>query len=293
MGDYAQSEEYLQKAQYQLAVQYQEQQQNQQATALFLALGDYEDAQERYRQMRLQAAQDALNRGDLSAAIDLLENIRSYANADELYTGSVYQLARQMAQEGELGEAARLYALIPEYKDAAELRDSHYDEYFEDAYRTAQAAMKQKDYLSVIKALSGLDREHTGEKYQDIQQMYQEANYLYADALYADNKPYEALVYYRNILEYKDVKTRKLNRTPYRIIGKWESTKGVVFEFRDDGTCLMDGKELYYFARNYSLMAGDRPEKLDIAYRIVNLRDNSLSIQNQKNKVLYKCTRVE
>ena len=138
-----------------------------------------------------------------------------------------------------------------------------------------------------------LDMTDTGEQYADIQAMFHDAVYQYAEALYADKKPYEALKYYRMILDYKDVSTKKITRVPYQIIGKWESTKGVIFEFRDDGTCVMDGKEMYYYARQYLLQVGERPEEININYNIVYLREKALTIQNTKTKTLYKCTRVE
>ena len=155
------------------------------------------------------------------------------------------------------------------------------------------ALVCQLDDKAAVDALSGLDRENPGEKYKDVDQMYKEANYRYADQLYAEKKPYEALVYYRNILDYKDVSTRKLKRASYEIIGTWESNRGAVFIFRDDGTCSMEGKEMFYFAQGYTLQVGDRPGELDMPWRIVDLRPKSLSLRNSQTQRQYKCVRVE
>jgi hypothetical protein len=122
--------------------------------------------------------------------------------------------------------------------------------------------------------------------------MYQEANYLYANELYNANKPYEALKYYRNILDYKDVSTKKLTRVAYRVVGTWKTDKGAVFTFRDDGTCTIEGKEMYFYAKNFTLMAGDRPEELNINYHIVDSREQRMTLRHTPTKKLYKFTRV-
>ena len=92
---------------------------------------------------------------------------------------------------------------------------------------------------------------------------------------------------------YKDVTTRKLNRVPYLLIGSWRSQKGAEFIFREDGTCLIEGKEMYYYARQYLLQVGDRPEELNIRYNIVYLRNQALTLRHEKTKVIYKCTLFE
>ncbi len=293
LDGFGQSAEYLKKALYQMAVSRQESGDHDGAAGLYQSLKGYLDADARFMEMRHQLAIKALNDGDLESAITQLGEIRGYGNAEELYLSAVYQQAGAREAAGDLDEAARLYALIPEYQDAAARRDTNYDAYYESAYETAMEAMKDKDYKLAIDALSGLDREEPGEKYAYIGEMYREANYRYADQLYEEQKPYEALVYYRNVLDYRDVSTKKLKRVAYEIIGKWESTKGAVFIFRDDGTCSMEGKEMYYYARTYSLLVGDRPDELDILYNIVDLRAKSLSLRHEDTGKLFKCARVE
>lgn len=292
---YASSHAYLQEARYALAKKDMEAGDYAAAAIAFEALTDYADAFDLYQESVYQQALTALNGEDLAGGTALLAKIPGYQNANELYLQGVYQLAALLKQEGRLGEAAAQFALIGGYKDAAEQREACYDAYFADAYATAKEAMTAKDYKTVVEALHELDRTATGEKYADIQSMYEQANYQYANELYSQDLPYQALPYYKNIPHYRDVSTRKLTRVPYRIIGEWESTKGVVIIFREDGTCSFEGRELYFFAKNYTLKTGTRTDELTENYAIVRLPESGkdLTLQNRRTKTYYKMTRIQ
>ncbi len=293
LGDYNQSADYMNKARYQQAAEKMDQKEFEQAASMFAELGEYMDAAMKAKEAWHGLALSALNAGDVDAAITYLGQAKGFGNADELYYSAVYQKAAAEEAAGNLGEAAKLYALIPEYQDAKDKSESNYTTYFESADAIAREGMQKKNYKAVIDALSGLDLSNPGEAYQDLPEMYNEAIYRYADELYAAQKPYEALVYYKMIPDYKDVTTKKLDRTAYNIIGTWESTKGAQFVFREDGTANVLGKEMYYFARQYLVQVGLRPEELDTDYSIVSMRDKSLTLRNTKTRVQYKCARVE
>lgn len=258
----------------------------------FKRLGDYEDAADLWRESVYQQALARLNESDLAGAAEKLREIPGYKNADELYEGAVYQQARAKEDAGDHGAAAQLYAMIPQHEDASRRQEASYDAYYEVAYAAATQGMKEKNYKAVIEALEGLDRENTGDKYADIDQMYQEANYLYANELYNADKPYEALKYYRNIPDYKDVSSKKLDRASYRVLGSWKTSKGAAFIFRDDGTCSIEGKEMYFFAKNFTLKAGDRPDELNVSYHIVDSRELRMTLRHTPSKKLFKLTKV-
>ena len=133
--------------------------------------------------------------------------------------------------------------------------------------------------------------ENASSAYADIGQLYREANYLYANRLYEQKQPYEALVYYRNILDYKDV-DRKLDRVCYRMLGTWVSRTGVYMEFRDDGTCTLDGKNYYFRGSQFSFFVGDKPDALNTEWTIFSCQNDVLSVQNNKTGSQYKLTRV-
>ena len=293
LGDYSQSADYKNKARYQQAVALLDKKEFEQAAQMFGELNNYMDAVSRAQEAWHGLALSALNAGDMDKAIEYLGKARGFGNANELYLSAVYQQAAAEEAAGNLGEAARLYALIPEYQDAGEKSAKNYTSYYESAYTLAKEGMKKKDYKAVIDALSGLDITNPGENYQDIPDLYQEAVYQYAEQLYNDLKPYEALVYYRMIPEYKDVTSRKLSRVAYRIIGVWETQKGAQFVFREDGTAKVLDKDMYYFARQYQVRVGSKPDEWSTDYTIVSMREDTLTLRNTKTRVQYRCTRVE
>ncbi len=295
LDGYADSALYLSQARYEQAKKDMTEGSYGAAATAFEALGDYEDSFDQYREATYQQALEAINFEDLLTGTQLLAKIPGYKNVDELYPASVYRLAEALQQEGRLGEAAEQWALIPTYEDASQLTEAALDVYYADAYAAAKAAMAVKDYKAVVDALHNLDRESTGDKYADIQQMYEQANYAYAGELYNQDKPYEALPYYRNIMDYRDVRTNRLTRVPYRIMGTWESTKGLTMVFNEDGTCVIDGRNLHYLAKNYLLRVGARPDNLDEDYAIVRFPEDgkALTLQNKATKTYYRMTKVE
>ena len=76
-------------------------------------------------------------------------------------------------------------------------------------------------------------------------------------------------------------------------MGKWESPKGAVMEFREDGTCTIDGEELFYYAGVYSLDTGDSPDNLSYTYNIVSNSQNALTLRHERLNLLYRMTLVE
>ena len=99
------------------------------------------------------------------------------------------------------------------------------------------------------------------------------------------------LQYYRNIPDYKDVTTSKLDRVCYRILGKWVSSTGIVMEFREDGTCTLDGKDYYFYARNFALETGTSPDNLKGGWTIHSCNGKTMSLENTRNHKQYRLTK--
>ena len=163
----------------------------------------------------------------------------------------------------------------------------------EEQKNIALNAMAAKDYKTVVEALMPLSQEYLPDKYSDIPELFNEACYQYANDLYAQKQPFEALKYYRMIPDYQDVTEKRLDKVVYRIMGKWESSKGMVMEFREDGTCTIDGREYYYYANMFALDIGDRPDDLSYVYNIVSDNKNTLTLRHEKQNILYRMTRVK
>lgn len=259
------------------------------AANAFLSLGDYLDADSQYKECTYLEAARLEEKGENDKAAEVLAGIPDYKDAAE----RVYRAADKMAKEGDAAHAARLFALIGEYEDAPARADNSYDDYYRESYQKAEEAMKARRYKEAAEALENLDRVNPPEKFSDVGDRYNEAVYRLAEQLYEEEKPYEALPYYRLISDYKDVKSRKLTRNAYRIIGRWESTKGMEMVFGSDGTCLIDGKEMCYAALQYRLKTGNTADNLQYTYNITHMTDNSLTLRNEKTKKLYKMTRMD
>ncbi len=111
---------------------------------------------------------------------------------------------------------------------------------------------------------------------------------------FGEKKPFEALTYYKQILDYKDVTETRLKKRIYQIMGTWQSSKGSFMEFREDGTCTIESRNYYYYIPSiYALHIGDQPDDLAYTYEIVSFDENSLTLRNVKQKTLYKMTRVK
>ena len=152
--------------------------------------------------------------------------------------------------------------------------------------------MAEQDYLTAIEAMEKVERENDSENYGDLQRMYEEACYLYANQLYDEKRPYDALPYYRAIPGYKDVE-RKLDRVCYRMLGRWVSRTGVEMEFREDGTCTINGKDYYFRGSQFAFYTGTQPDQLKEEWTIYNCDQNVLSVENNKTSIQYSLTRVQ
>ncbi|MDO5022327.1 MAG: hypothetical protein Q4E07_03170, partial [Eubacteriales bacterium] len=75
--------------------------------------------------------------------------------------------------------------------------------------------------------------------------------------------------------------------------GKWVSTKDLNVEFREDGTCLIGEKELFFEASLYKLSTGDSKDTIRYTHNIVYLTNNSMTLREEATKKLYKLTRVD
>ena len=160
-------------------------------------------------------------------------------------------------------------------------------------YDAIKTAMQSKDYLTAITIIDTVDLTKITEEYAELKEMWYSARYSLAEKLYGDNKPYEAYPYYLQIPDYKDVSTKKLKRTSYSIFGTWKSSKNETFVFNDDGTCTVNGKNRYYFCRQYTLQIGSSKEELTKTYHIYYQQNNAFTFKDNETETLYKLTRVE
>ena len=142
-------------------------------------------------------------------------------------------------------------------------------------------------------ALKDLDLANLPKAYKEAATLYRNSVYALAEHYYNGGQPYLALPYYRELADEPDIVKKKLSRNSYRVLGKWESTKGVQMEFREDGTCTIDGKDYYFSAIQYSLSLGDSELSLRYAYNITRVTDNQLTLTDAKTKKIFRMSRLQ
>ena len=239
-------------------------------------------AKERLSELSMEEAAAMEKEGRLEEAAALYDAIGTDA-AEERAAACRYQLADQIKETGDLPAAARAFEALGE-KEAA---DACWDEYYGDAPQKAQAAMEKEDYFAVVMELEALERS------SELNALYQEAAYLYAEKLYDEDKPYEALPFYQRAVGYRDTKDKKLERRAYLILGQWESTSGKEAVFNPDGTCELLGEKLYFRVNNFSVFTGVDPDSMTVTHKLSAIDKNGMSLRDisTSEETVYKFTR--
>lgn len=259
----------------------------------FLALGDFEDARESYNASMYSEAKAAIEKGDSSLALSYLIKIPDYKDSKALFNDFTYKAASKIRDEGDLQKASELFMALGDYLDSKEQASELKQNYFDSKYRLAVDSYHRQSYKRVIELLEGMDFEELKGEYSNLKDIYTDSMYHHADELYDEDKPYEAYALYKSIEGYKDVKTKKLTRYPYLLIGNWVTSKKTEMSFFEDGRCIIDGKEMFYIAGRYRLSTGESLEKLKYSHKIVKVEKNSLTLQSVKPSITYKLKRVK
>ncbi len=296
LNGYSDSEEKIKEARYMLALGHKEKGEFQEAVTLLSSLGKYRDAQDQIKDCSYAQAKIWLEAGNLEKASAAFKELGKYNDAQTLFMQSNYEVAARARDAGDLALAGRLFAAVAGYLDASAQSEACFDGYYAQVKADADAAMGGKDYKAVVDILSQVELTGLPQKYRELDDMYNLANYNYANELYSDGKPYEALPYYKNILDYKDVTKKRLKRNCYMVLGKWTSKAGVIMEFREDGTCTIDGEELFFnVSGTYSMLTGVTKERLTLTHKVTAVYENDLTlrdIRDGRNSVI-KLSRVE
>ena len=294
LGDYEDAPEYLAKARYLLALDKKANGDYDSAMTIFSVLGDYEDATTQYQGCVYALALQKAEGGDVAGAIQALSDIPTYQDAAQRVKALAYDAGKTALDEGDLASATAYFAQAGDYQDAPAMVQRVEDEYFAQAYATAAAAMVAKDYGAAADLLIPLTKDHLSEKYAELPALYREACYQRAVELYAAGKHFDALRYFKEVPTYKDVETNWLQRPVYLLMGSWKSGKGLTLEFREDGTCTIDGKDYYYKVPNkYSINLGEDPDNTVYAYNILDQGRNKLNLRDVKNDTVHYFSRPQ
>lgn len=294
LGGYQDSKALLEEATYQLAMSYKTTGDSQEAIDLLKSMPENDQAAQELNDMTMAEAKRLEDAGDYAAAGAMYLALGDAPGARERYNACQYVIAQGLRQSGDLAGAGAAFLALGDYEDAAELGKRCYDEYYGAAAVPAREAMEKKDYLTVITALDGFSMTGLPESYQDLPGLYNEACYQYAEQLYRDGRPYEALPYYQRVGDYRDVADKKLSRRAYLVLGEWKSSTGKTATFKTDGTCNLMGETLFFRVSNFSLYTGTSANEMTITHKLSSIDKTSLSLRDVRDgrDVVYKFERV-
>lgn len=299
------------------------------AAEQFTALGDYEDAAARADLARVEQAAVLRESGEYQAAIAIYEALGEDYGAAELLKACRYDLAAHYEENGEYADAQETYSMLGSYKDAARrtlscgyayakslLEAEDYeaacmafmaltgyadagaqaeaaaDAWLGEAAEDAAQALEEKDYDTAIALLAPYAHKELPAKYAHLAEDYQEANYTRASELIDADDRLGALPYLRTIPGYKNV-DKLLGNDTYRLLGKWVTADGVLAEFMEDGSCIIDAQAGTYRVSGYSIMLGADTENLARAYSIVALSDEKLTLERESDGKTLRFAREE
>ncbi len=296
LNGYSDSDEKIKEAKYQMAMGHKEQGEYQEAITLLSSLDKYKDAQNQLNACSYAQGKLLLEAGELEQASEIFKSLGSYEDAQDLFKQSNYQVAVRVRDAGDLNLAGRLFAAVGSYQDAAAQSEACFDGYYAQVQTEAESAMNAGNYKAVVDVLSQVELTDLPKKYKALGDMYNQANYDYANDLYEEGKPYEALAYYKNIPDYKDVTSRRLDRSCYQVLGKWVSKGGIAMEFREDGTCVIDGEELFFNVMGaYSMSTGVTRDRLTLTHKVTAVSAKGLTLRDIRDgkNIIIKLTKVE
>ena len=292
LGDYEDSVQWAKDTEEKIAQSYQE---SGDVQAALENVGKLDDTQavDTLNEMILNEGARLENEQKYQEAIDLYEQMGDNERALERINACRYQLALAQKNAGELKTAGDAFAALGDYEDASQQASDCYDQLYGAASATAREALAEENYPAAIRVLQDVDRTNLPRAYRDLEQLYQEACYSYADQLYRNHEPYRAMPFYQEAIGYRDAES-KLKRRAYLILGAWESASGTQAEFRTDGTCTLLGEELYFRVSNFSLLVGNSPDDLKSSFQISQLTAKGMSLRDLRDgsKRDYKFTKT-
>lgn len=294
LGSYQDSAAMFEEAAYQQALALKTAGDTQGAMEVLAELTDSDRAQAELIAIQLEQGAELEAAGDYAGAAEVYAAIEDSEEAQERYNACMYNQAEQLRDAGDLTAAGAAFEALGDYRDAADQSEACYQTYFGNVAQTARDAMEDQDYPAVIAALEGFAMDDLAGSYADLPEIYNEACYQYAERLYQESKPYEALPYYQRVGDYRDTPESKLERRAYLILGEWTSTTGKTAVFRADGTCDLMGETLHFYVSNFSLYTGVTEDDMTITHKLSSIDKTSMSLRDIRDgqDVVYKFSRV-
>ena len=249
------------------------------AAELFRALGTYKDAGEQANQSEYNHAQALRAHNRLEEAAAMFASLGKFQDSATMVYVCRYEQAEQYERAGEYAAAGRAFAALGSFQDAQERSERVYDLWLGDLKAKVDAAMQAESYAQVLQLLKDVPLDDIPAAYAGLVSSYRTANLSYARQLVNVGDPLAAYPYLMRVSDMREARTL-LNSFIFMLLGVWESPTGQRAEFRPDGTCLLDGEQLYFNVANYALMTGDTPKPQRRSHAIVRLNDKQLTLQS-------------
>lgn len=332
LGDYEDAAERVQKSKYVKAEEAFDAGQYAAASEQFEALGEYEDAAERVKACAYELAVLLFDGGELERAYEALTSIEGYApatvkageaayamaeayieekdleaaveafalaggykDASERRLKSIYDLASGLMNDGQYPEASAMFDSIASYSDAADMRDLCYDLWLLDKAVLAEASYDEGDYQGVVDALRDLDMEKLPALFEDIANLYYDANLKLARQLINDSRQLEAYPYLLACKGYKNADDL-LSKNIYKILGTWETDAGERYAFYLNGVCSLAGEERIFTMHSqnqYGIFTGESVDTLKRTHSYSSGNENTMTIREDETGKAIRLTRVK
>ncbi len=293
LGGYQDAAGRVKVAQYAKAQQLLTEKKWEDARKAFLALDSYSDAAKLADQSLYSQAVEQRDAGKFEEAASLFSQLGKFQDAQSQVLACKYSLADSREKAGDLEQAGKLFEALGNYSNAKERSDRCYDLWLAKVQSDVYKAMDAEEYVKVISLLEqeGVPLAGLPKQYATLSDIYRQAHLSYARQLIGAGNPLAAYPYLKKISSNKDAE-RLLDQYVFKILGSWATSDGLKAEFRADGTCAIDGKELYFNVDGYALMIGETPKPLTRTHSIVSLDTKQLTIQRNDNNNVIKYART-
>jgi len=261
------------------------------AAELYRALGTYQDAAEKVNRCEYSQAQALRAHNRLEEAIVLFASLGKYEDAATMVSVCRYEQAERYELAGEYAAAGKAFDALGSFQDAKERAQRAYDTWLGGLKTRVDAAIQAENYAQVLQLLKDIPLEDVPPAYGDLIASYRTANLSHARLLVNMGDPLAAYPYLLRVSDMREARAM-LGNFIFMVLGVWESPTGQRAEFRPDGTCVIDGQELYFNVTDYVLMTGPAPKPQRRTHSIVMLDDRRLTLQSDAGGSTVKYNRT-
>ncbi len=254
------------------------------ATEMYASLGDYSDAAAKVMTVRYDAAAAYAAAGQWEDAIALYTELGNYADCPQRVNMTRYSQAESIAAAGDYLAAEAVFRALGTYSDSAARADQMLENYYAGPATAIASAHEKENWAEVIQVMGWLDTTRLPQKYQYLFDLYHNACYKEGNRLYKEQKPYDALRYYKELPDgYGDLNSR-MQQPCYLILGTWEDLQGNRYIFREEGVCSLNGENVFFVVDGTSMYTGKQQDMLAVTHRLTGVNRSHAWLYDQRGE---------